>query len=191
MTFVARVLDAPGGALTVFESGDVDADLNAAIDSGGPTPYGRVTWPSALVVARALAALPLRGRRVMELGCGTGVCALVAARAGADVTATDVDDFALAAVRRAAALVWQLRAVPFDVAGAAPLPPTDVLVAADLLYEEALCAATARRVIEARRTGAVAVVGCPGRVFRGRFVGLLADAGLAAAFDADGVCVVR
>ncbi len=44
-----------------------------------------------------------RGEGVVEIGCGMGLATLSAARAGARATGTDVNPFALAALRRAAA----------------------------------------------------------------------------------------
>jgi predicted nicotinamide N-methyase len=54
-------------------------------------PYFGTIWPSALALSETLAtdAALLRGRSVLELGCGLALPSLVAARAGARVTATD------------------------------------------------------------------------------------------------------
>ena len=57
-------------------------------------------WRSGVALARELDGLPLRGRRVVELGCGLGVPSIVAARAGADVLATDESAEALALAER-------------------------------------------------------------------------------------------
>jgi SAM-dependent methyltransferase len=46
-------------------------------------------------------AARLRGRRVLELGCGTGLLSLVLARAGARVVASDYDAGALALIAQA------------------------------------------------------------------------------------------
>ncbi len=51
-------------------------------------PYWAELWPSALALARALPAV-LDGVQAVELGCGLGVPALVAAARGARVTALD------------------------------------------------------------------------------------------------------
>ncbi len=53
------------------------------------SPYWCVAWPAGLALARHLGNLDLRGRKVLEVGCGVGVAALAAALAGADVVATD------------------------------------------------------------------------------------------------------
>ena len=193
--FRARTVDAPGGALTLFESDDVDRDLDAAIARGGPTPYGRVLWPSAAACARVLVELATRisAKSVLELGCGTGLVSLVAMRAGLQVMATDVDEGALIAARAAAATLpaatlpaatlpaatfpaaGALTTTTFDVRSSDPLPPADIIVAADLLYEEVLAAALARRCIEALAEGAHVIVGDPGRLFRTRFDGLVRE----------------
>lgn len=181
-----RTVDAPGGPITLFETDDADRDLDEAIAANRHAPYGRVLWSSAPCVSAVLAGLSLAGRRVLEIGCGTGLVSLVAARAGAHVLATDVDEGALEAVRRGAAalagLAGSLETAPFDVRGPAPLPASDVVVIADLLYEELLAGAVARRVAEARARDCVVLVGDPGRVFRGAFARLLAAAGHEAIF---------
>lgn len=48
---------------------------------------------------RALADLPLDGRRVLDLGTGTGVLAIAAARRGASVVAVDIDPLAVQATQ--------------------------------------------------------------------------------------------
>src|SRR5690348_15910347 len=52
-------------------------------------PYGGALWPSGKGLGDALAGRALDGLRGLELGCGLGLPSLVAARAGAQVTATD------------------------------------------------------------------------------------------------------
>jgi predicted nicotinamide N-methyase len=180
---VPRLVEAPGGPVTLFVSDDPDRDLDEAIAAGAPAPYGRVLWSSAPCVARVLAERSLAGRRVLELGCGTGLASLVAARSGARVLATDVDEGALASVALGArALGVALETAIFDVRGPAPLPPADIVVIADLLYEELLAAAVARRAGEALRAGAQVILGDPGRTFRGAFSSLLESAGYPALF---------
>ena len=47
-------------------------------------PYWCRPWPSALMLATALTQQPhlVRGLRVLELGCGLGLCGIAAAKAG-------------------------------------------------------------------------------------------------------------
>ena len=69
-------------------------------------PYGVALWPAAIALAHEIAARAgeLRGRRVLELGAGTGLPGIVAASLGAQVTQTDRQQVALAVCRRNAAL---------------------------------------------------------------------------------------
>src|SRR5262245_9571670 len=46
---------------------------------------------SSSILARFIAGLALRGTTFLEVGCGSGVVALCAAKAGAEVTAVDIN----------------------------------------------------------------------------------------------------
>jgi release factor glutamine methyltransferase len=46
---------------------------------------------STSILANFVSSLPLRGRTFLEIGCGSGVVAMCAARAGAKVTAVDIN----------------------------------------------------------------------------------------------------
>ena len=70
-------------------------------------PYWCFCWASGLVLVDWLARHPewVRGKRVLDLGAGSGVAAIAAARAGAaQVVACDLDPLALAACRANAEL---------------------------------------------------------------------------------------
>ena len=64
-------------------------------------PYGVVLWPAAIVLAHEVAgrAEGFRGKRVLELGAGTGLPGIVAASLGARVTQTDRHELAMAVCR--------------------------------------------------------------------------------------------
>jgi predicted nicotinamide N-methyase len=64
-------------------------------------PYGVVLWPSAIALAHEILSRPgdFRGRRVLELGAGTGLPGIVAASLGAHVVQTDRQELALAVCR--------------------------------------------------------------------------------------------
>src|SRR3954467_15450486 len=115
MTYLRRQLDLPGGPLTVMQP-DEAAELpdDGAVEWAPLVPYWSVLWRSGVALARELAEAELSGRRVVELGCGAGppsprgverggglgLPSLVAARAGADVLATDGDEDALPLLER-------------------------------------------------------------------------------------------
>jgi len=170
----------PGGQLTVFELVDIDSALEAAVRRGGRAPYGGVLWDTAPCVAAVVLDRAPRGRRVLELGCGLGLVSLACARAGASVLATDVEELALEATRRAAAHAGlAVETALFDVADDTPLPACELLVIADLLYEASLATAVARRARAALACGAQVVVGDPGRAGRAAFTAALGGAAVA------------
>jgi len=100
-------------------------------------PYWAELWPSGIALARHVAGLPLRGRRVLELGCGLGLPSLAAALAGAEVLATDWAPEALALLdANAAANGLLVGTAGLDWRTGVPDgAPFDLVLAADVLYE--------------------------------------------------------
>lgn len=104
-------------------------------------PYWADLWPSGHVLAEWVATQDLAGLRVIELGAGLALPSLMARRQGADVVATDwypeALEFARANAQRAG--VGGLRTMVVDW-GAPPDDafsggPYDVVLGADILYE--------------------------------------------------------
>jgi predicted nicotinamide N-methyase len=104
-------------------------------------PYWAVLWRSGVALARELDGEELGGLRVVELGCGLAVPSIVAARAGAEVLATDSDSDALELViQNARANDVELATATIDWAEPDELikrGPFDLALAADVLYERA------------------------------------------------------
>jgi predicted nicotinamide N-methyase len=97
-------------------------------------------WPGASAVARQVAGAPEIGprTRVLELGCGLGVPALVAARRGAAVVASDWQRAPLTFVRRsAAANACTVPVVQMDWSAPALRARFDLCVGADVAYDAA------------------------------------------------------
>ena len=106
-------------------------------------PHGAKLWPAAVAVARYVSSLPIQGKTVLELGCGNGLCSLAAAQAGAtSVIATDLSADALGLTDEACAIndVKSVTTQILDLGGKEPLPAADVVVCADLLYDDDLAA---------------------------------------------------
>jgi predicted nicotinamide N-methyase len=102
-------------------------------------PYWAELWPSAVELAGAVAARPLEGARVVELGCGLALPSIVAALSGAAALATDWSEdalrFALANAERNGAHLETARAAWDDPEGLVARAPFDLVLAADVLYE--------------------------------------------------------
>jgi predicted nicotinamide N-methyase len=154
-----------------------------------------VLWPAAQATARALldfsaggggTALLGAGDRFLELGAGTGLCSLAAASAGASAYATDYRKEPLLLIDQVIpgnsarlAHTLDIRTGLLDICGAAPLPPADVVAAADVLYFKATGVALAGRCVEALRAGTrLIIVGDCGRPGRGAFLEELAARGV-------------
>ena len=98
--------------------------------------YWVFCWASGQVLANLLLRQPhwVRGKRVLDFGCGSGVVAIAAALAGAaEVIACDIDPLALQAARVNADLngvSLELEDDYYAVAG-----DLDLIIAADVLYD--------------------------------------------------------
>lgn len=146
----------------------------------GPVPYGCGLWPSALVLGHALGThqARLRGARVLELGCGVGLGAVVAASFGAHATATDEHpDMGTFVARNAAAnhveVAWQV----MDWARTVVMPQWDVVVGSDLLYDPASVGPCVDVLQGALAPGGLALLADPGRRGLWRLVDKLRERG--------------
>jgi predicted nicotinamide N-methyase len=83
-----------GHAWTIAHSGAVlseEDEQRLLSEERSRAPYGLALWPAAIALAHELVsrAADLRGRRILELGAGTGLPGIVAATYGADVLQSD------------------------------------------------------------------------------------------------------
>jgi predicted nicotinamide N-methyase len=138
------------------ETGDPDA----------PLPYWAFAWGGGLAIGRYLREHPesVAGRRVFDLGSGSGLCAIAAMKAGAEAaTGADIDGFAGAAMAlNARANGFRISVVGHDVLDEEP-PDADVILAGDCSYEARLAERVLPWLQRARNRGADIVVGDPGR----------------------------
>ncbi len=169
-TVVAPVPLAPElRAHLAAEIAPIWAMTEAALEAEGlPPPFWAFAWPGGQALARHVLDRPglVAGRRVLAVGCGGGIEAVAAARAGAAaVWANDMDPVALVAAGMNAALNGQaVRAAPGDVLSA-PTPAADVVLGADVFYERE----GALRLLDwfrgRARAGALVLVADAGRGF--------------------------
>ena len=131
---------------------------------GVPPPYWAFAWAGGQALARYLLDNPalVRGKRVLDIGSGSGLVGLAAAKAGAaSVLAADIDAFACAAIRlNAAANACTVAVTQDDLIGTAG--EWDVILVGDLFYERPL----AERLLAWLRPLKVpALLGDPGRTY--------------------------
>jgi predicted nicotinamide N-methyase len=116
-----------------------DVDLEGGCEElaeGEAPPFWAFCWGSGQALARHILDHPeiVVGKCVVDLGAGSGIAGLAAARAGAArVLALDLDPHA----RHATALNAELNALEIETIRQAP-ESWDLLLAADVLYETGL-----------------------------------------------------
>lgn len=161
-------------------------DETAAQNAGVALPFWSIAWPGGQAIARFLLDNPhaVRGRRVLDFGCGGAIAAIAAAKCGASlVIANDIDPIAIAA----AELNAQLNQVTLVTEATDQLDQeldVDVLLAGDVCYESSL---TARIIAWLRQTaarGTTVLIGDPGRGHLDRHL-LSPIAEYAVAFEGD------
>ena len=138
------------------ETGDLDAAM----------PYWAFAWAGGLALGRYLREHPetVAGRRIFDLGAGSGLVAIAAMHAGASVaTACDIDPWAAAAVEvNARANGCRVALVRRDVLDDEP-PDVDVILAGDCWYEARLAERVQPWLRRAHSRGINVLIGDPGR----------------------------
>jgi len=102
------------------------------------TPYWAYEWGGGLALARHILNHTelVAGRAVLDLGAGSGIVGIAAAKSGAkSVIAADIDPYAIAATGlNAAANGVTISALLGDLTAGSP-PEVDVVLVGDLFYE--------------------------------------------------------
>lgn len=133
-----------------------------------PPPYWAHHWAGGAVLARYVLDHPetVVGRRVLDLGAGSGVVGVAAAKAGAiEVVAADIDPYAIAALGLNAALNGvALTACGEDLIDSPP-PPVDLVLVGDLFYARDLALRVMAFLDRCRAAGIEVLIGDPGRTY--------------------------
>jgi predicted nicotinamide N-methyase len=167
-TIATQDVNIAGGTVTVELPRNADELISESdFEKDERLPYWADVWPSSTALATVVAALPGKGVRALELGCGVGLVTVAAMRAGFDVTATDYYADALLFTRRNSR----------TTTGREPLsrlvdwrdfPPDlgrfDLLLASDVLYERSYATLVADAIVASLVPGGVALIADPGRV---------------------------
>jgi predicted nicotinamide N-methyase len=139
------------------------------VDSGDPDaalPYWAFAWSGGLAIAQYLDDHPgsVAGRRVLDLGSGSGLCAIAAGMAGAtSVSAVDIDPYAVAAIALNARADRQRISTSRRDLLDDPPPDVDVILAGDCWYEAGLAERVMPWLRTARAQGIDVLLGDPRR----------------------------
>lgn len=140
----------------------------AEADAGFGNPYWAHVWGGGLALARHVLDRPacVAGKRVLDLGTGSGLVAIAAAMAGAgDVIAADVDRYAVVAAGLNASVNGVAVSVLLQDLTAGPAPDVDVVLVGDLFYEAELARRVAAFLDRCVARGVSVLVGDPRRAF--------------------------
>jgi predicted nicotinamide N-methyase len=138
--YVTHAIELPSGELRLLQPAEAaKIPDDHQVEWAPLAPYWSVLWRSGVALARELDGEALRGRRVIELGCGLAVPSIAAARGGAIALATDRDPDPLELVARNARandVVVETAKVEWSNADElVERGPFDLVVGSDVLYE--------------------------------------------------------
>jgi predicted nicotinamide N-methyase len=143
----------------------------AEFDADERLPYWADLWPSARGLTRHLLDRPPRERRILELGCGVALPSLALRSLGSDPLATDyyADALRFAAANAARNGLAPLRTLLLDWRHPPPGERWDLLVAADVVYEQRNAEALAALLPVVLADGGRMLLADPGRVYFAEF----------------------
>jgi predicted nicotinamide N-methyase len=140
-----------------------------------PPPFWAFAWAGGQAMSRYLLDNPIlcQGRAVLDLGSGSGISAIAAAKTGAvHVLAADIDALALAATElNARANSVSIETTSDDLLSQGDLQWTGVVIIGDLFYERELADRVLAFIAAAKSNGSMVLIGDPQRSYfpRDRF----------------------
>ncbi len=167
-----RVVNAPGLPIRMHQADELtpiwEATEKDLAEANVAPPFWAFPWAGGQALARYILDHPelVRGKRVLDLASGSGLVAIAAAIAGAaQTTANDIDPMCEAAV----ALNAELNSVTIPYLGGSLLeaspPACDVILAADVFYEQTPARLFRAFLEKAHAAGIAIFAGDPGRTY--------------------------
>ncbi|KRB24557.1 SAM-dependent methyltransferase [Mesorhizobium sp. Root695] len=141
------------------------------MDDDGPEPqppYWAYVWAGGAVLARHILDHPqtVAGRRVLDLGAGSGLVGIAAAKAGArEVIAAEIDRNGVAALAlNAAANGVAITVIGDDITRGSP-PAVDLVLAGDVFYGQDVAERVMPFLERCLKADIEVLVGDPGRAY--------------------------
>lgn len=134
---------------------------------GLPPPFWAFAWAGGQALSRYILDNPatVRGRRVLDFASGSGLVAIAAMKAGAaEVTACDIDGFAIAAIQLNAE-VNGVTVTPTQADLIGQDQGWETVLAGDICYERDLAERVTAWLFALSRRGATVLIGDPGRSY--------------------------
>lgn len=145
----------PGSRLSQFAGNDDDP----------PAPYWAYQWAGGLALAHHFRAHPdlVEGKEILDLGAGSGLVGIVAARLGARAIAAEIDPNGQAAIAiNAAANTVTLPLIDVDLTGTPPRN-IDLIAAGDVFYNSRIARLMLPYLIRCADSGIAVLIGDPDR----------------------------
>lgn len=151
---------------------DHDESAKALGISSATWPLFGIVWPTSVIMASRLFELELEGKRILEIGCGIGLCSIVLHRTGVDITASDYHPQTRSFLDRN--IVGNgLPPIKYQAGNWETENPElgkfDVVIGSDILYQPAHAQQVSRFIDRHSNDGAQVVIGDPGRENRALF----------------------
>ena len=160
-----RLEPVPGLASIQLYTAHAGSRLSRLASPDDAAPYWAYPWAGGLALAHHFAAHPglVAGKRVLDLGAGSGLVGIAAAQAGAYVEAAEIDPNGRAAIALNAAannVAIPLRAIDLD--GPAPLD-IEMIAAGDIFYNAEVAALMLPFLRRCQANGITVLIGDPDR----------------------------
>ena len=142
------------------------ARLEAEAATRLPAPFWATAWMGGQALARYLLDRPgtVAGRRVLDVASGSGLVAIAAAQAGAaEVTANDIDPYAIASIQANANANGRRIAVDHRDLTGGDGGDAEVVLVGDGIYNTDVAARVVPFVSRASARGALVLLGDPDR----------------------------
>ncbi len=160
--------------LEYYSFRDFNSVVSQAIDHlshDDNVPLYGTLWPSAQVLLEELASWDLKGKKVLEIGCGLGVPSVLCALKGAEVTASDFHpDTAHYVAANCRLNGCRIRFKQLDWRQEAQIPPQDFIIASDILYEPQNYSTLAHFISQQISTSSTAIISDPKRIYSHKFI---------------------